>query len=302
MNRHQFCNDKALLVGYLYHECGDAERKAVEAHLAECSDCAEELAGLRAVRGSLSQWETPERVLGVRVVSPDDDASSGAASKALTPAALRRKWTPPWRGPQRGAPTAPALWGPRRASALGTPWWLQTAAAVLLVAAAAGVAQIEVRYGSDGLVVRTGWSKAAAPATVTQSSGAQAQAPWRQDLAAFEQELRRELSSTPRSTAAAAARASQTNREGVGDRGVGAAGSNEDLMRRVRALIEQSERKQQRELAMRLVDVVRDVDIQRRADQIRVQQTFGQLEGQTGVAVKQNRELLNYLVRVSQQR
>ena len=289
MNRHQFCNDKALLVGYLYHECGDAERKAVEAHLAECSDCAEELAGLRAVRGSLSQWETPERVLGVRVVSPDDDAPSGAASKALTPAAPRHQWTPPWRGP-------------RRARAVGTPWWLQTAAAVLLVAAAAGVAQIEVRYGSDGLVVRTGWSKAAAPVTVTQSSGAQAQAPWRQDLAAFEQELRRELSSTPRSTAAAAARASQTDREGVGDRGVEAAGSNEDLMRRVRALIEQSERKQQRELAMRLVDVVRDVDIQRRADQIRVQQTFGQLEGQTGVAVKQNRELLNYLVRVSQQR
>ena len=73
-------------------------------------------------------------------------------------------------------------------------------------------------------------------------------------------------------------------------------------MRRVRTLIEQSEQKQQRELAMRLADVVRDVDIQRRADQIRVQQTFGQLEGQTGVAVKQNRELLNYLVRVSQQR
>jgi hypothetical protein len=35
---------------------------------------------------------------------------------------------------------------------------------------------------------------------------------------------------------------------------------------------------------------------------MRVQQTVGQLEGQTDVAVRQNRELLNYLVRVSQQR
>lgn len=271
MNRHRLCHDKALLVSYLYNECVDAERKAVEAHLAECSDCAAELAGMRTVRGSLSQWETPERMLGVRVVSQDGEVSSGAANEEPAPVTSRRMWT---------------------------PWWLQTAAAVLLVAAAAGVAQVEVRYGSDGLVVRTGWSKAAAPATVTRLMSAQAQAPWRQDLAALEEELRRELSSTSRSTAAAGVRAS----EGRGA-GAGAPGLSEDaLLRRVRVLIEQSEQKQQRELAMRLADVVRDVDIQRRADQVRVQQTFGQLEGQTGVAVRQNRELLNYLVRVSQQR
>lgn len=270
MNRHQLCHDKALLVSYLYNECVDAERKAVEAHLVECSDCAAELAGMRAVRGSLSQWEMPERMLGDRVVSQNGEVSSGAASQEPAPVTSRRMWTP--------------------------PWWLQTAAAVLLVAAAAGVAQVEVRYGSDGLIVRTGWSKAAAPATVTRSISAQAQAPWRQDLAALEEELRRELSSTSRSTAAAGIRASE-------GRGARAPGLSEDaLLRRVRALIEQSEQKQQRELAMRLADVVRDVDIQRRADQVRVQQTFGQLEGQTGVAVRQNRELLNYLVRVSQQR
>ena len=125
----------------------------------------------------------------------------------------------------------------------------------------------------------------------------QAQAAWRQDLAEVEQELRRELSSATRQTVVDVTRAPQA------DRGVGASAMNEDsLLRRVRELIEQSEQKQQRELALRLADVVRDVDIQRRADQIRVQQTFGQLEGQTGVAVQQNRELLNYLVRVSQQR
>lgn len=292
MNRHQLCLDKALLVSYLYDECVDAERKAVEVHLVECSDCAAELAGMRAVRGSLSQWETPERALGVRVVSQEGEASSGAASQEPAPVTSPRTWTPPRRGPATESPARQRVGGP----AVGTAWWLQTAAAVLLVAAAAGVAQVEVRYGSDGLVVRTGWSRAAAPATGTQSISAQAQPPWRQDLAALEGELRRELSSTSRSTAAAGARPSET-------RETGGPGLNEDaLLRRVRALIEQSEQKQQRELAMRLADVVRDVDIQRRADQVRVQQTFGQLEGQTGVAVQQNRELLNYLVRVSQQR
>jgi hypothetical protein len=69
----------------------------------------------------------------------------------------------------------------------------------------------------------------------------------------------------------------------------------------VQALIEQSERRQQRELALRLAQVVRDVDAQRRADLLRVDQNLGQLEGQTGAAAAQQRELLNYLVRVSQQ-
>ena len=73
------------------------------------------------------------------------------------------------------------------------------------------------------------------------------------------------------------------------------------MLRRVQALIEQSEQRQQRELALRLAQVVRDVDAQRRADLLRVDQNLGQLEGQTGAAAAQQRELLNYLVRVSEQ-
>jgi hypothetical protein len=259
MTRDEFCNDKALLVSYLYSGCDDGERRAVEAHLAECGACAAEIAGLRAVRGSLSEWETPERLLGIRVAAQERGGPIAGSSQERAPVASRSRWTP--------------------------PWWLQTAAAVLFFAAAAGLAQVEVRYGADGLVVRTGWGRTA---PTTQSAGTPAQAPWRQDLAALEQELRRELSSATRPTAVVATRAPQANEP--------------NLLSRVRDLIEQSEQKQQRELAIRLVDVVRDVDIQRRADQMRVQQTVGQLEGQTDVAVRQNRELLNYLVRVSQQR
>ena len=271
MTRDEFCHDKALLVSYLYNECDDAERRAAEAHLAGCSECAADIGGLRAVRSSLSEWAAPERVLGIRVAAQDGEGPIGGLSQESVPVASRRRWAP--------------------------PWWLQTAAAALLFAAAAGVAHVEVRYGTEGLVVRTGWSSATAPASATRSESRQAQVPWRQDLAAVEQELRRELSSATRQTPVDATRSTQANR------GVGVSGMNEDsLLRRVRELIEQSEQKQQRELALRLADVIRDVDIQRRADQMRVQQTFGQLEGQTGVAVQQNRELLNYLVRVSQQR
>jgi hypothetical protein len=51
--------------------------------------------------------------------------------------------------------------------------------------------------------------------------------------------------------------------------------------------------------------VLREVEMQRRADLRGVQQTVGELEGQTGIAVRQNQELANYLYqmqRVSQPR
>ena len=72
------------------------------------------------------------------------------------------------------------------------------------------------------------------------------------------------------------------------------------MLRRVKALIDQSESRQQRELALRLSDVVHDFDTQRQADMQRVDQNFGQLEGQTGAEVARQRELLNSLVKVSQ--
>jgi anti-sigma factor RsiW len=250
MNRHESCQDKGLLASYLYNDCSDAERRVIEEHLAECAACASELEELRSVRSSLSQWKVPDRELGFRIVSRREERPM--------PVVSRRMWTP--------------------------PWWLQTAAAVLLFATAAGLAQIEVRYAPDGLVVRTGWSRPVVPAPARVTEIAPGEAPWRQDLAWLKQAL---LSPAAQPTAAVPRPASQ-NEEG--------------LLRRVQTLIDQSEQKQRRELAMRLADVVRDVEIQRRADQMRVQQTFGQLEGQTGIAVRDNRELLDYLVRVSQQR
>ena len=57
---------------------------------------------------------------------------------------------------------------------------------------------------------------------------------------------------------------------------------------------------QQRELALRTAEVVRDLDSQRRGDLARIERTFGQMEGTNNVQVEQQRQMLNYLMRVSQ--
>ena len=76
--------------------------------------------------------------------------------------------------------------------------------------------------------------------------------------------------------------------------------SDGDTLRRVRALIDESERRQQRELALRLADVVREVHSQRQADLVKIDRSLGVLQNSTGMEVMKQRELLNYLVRASQ--
>ena len=61
------------------------------------------------------------------------------------------------------------------------------------------------------------------------------------------------------------------------------------LLQRVRAMIDQSEQRQQRELALRLSQVTREVDTQHQADLLRIQQDFGHQQEAT----------MEYLVRTS---
>jgi anti-sigma factor RsiW len=166
------------------------------------------------------------------------------------------------------------------------PAWAQAAAGVLLFAAGMAFSQLHVEYGGGALTVRGG---SAAPVAMVSSAGditlpaspvsfvdTSAQIP---DVNALQRTLRSDL--TPRA-------------------GSPANGSDE-VLRRVKAMIDQSEGRQQRELALRLSQLVQDFDTQRRADMLNVEQNFGQLEGQTGAEVAQQRELLNSLVKVSQQ-
>ncbi len=255
MSEARSCNRNDELIAYLYGECSAEERQRFDAHLLACPDCSAEVAGLSSVRAALADWAPPDSRLGFKIVQEQ--------------------------------PAARARWP--------LPAWAQALAAVRVLAVGAAIANIQVRYGSDGLVITTGWQRAAVPgataSTRPATAGAAAGTPWRADLAALERQLRHDFV-VPPGVAVAPARVSA----GESD--------NDVMLRRVRALIEESERQQQkvweRELALRVAEVVRDVDSQRRTDLVRIEQGLGQLEGRTGLEAAQQREILNYLVRVSQ--
>ena len=260
------CDDKQRLMACLYGEASADERAAVESHLAACVECAAEFAGLQDVRQHLAGWQAPEIDLGFTVTR------AVVPALAAVPAPAGRSWV--------------------------IPIWAQAAAAVLVLSVGAAVANLEVRYGSDGFTIRTGWNQAVPVATPSAASAA---APargltaaavgsdvWKAALADTEKRLRAEFVaervSAPQPVLA---------RTGA---------SGDEVLRQVRALIEESERRQQRELALRVSQVSQDVDSQRRADLVRIEQNMGQIEGVTGAEAARQRELLNYLVRVSQRR
>ena len=76
--------------------------------------------------------------------------------------------------------------------------------------------------------------------------------------------------------------------------------ADERILQRVRTMIDESEQRQRRELALRSAEMVRDFDAQRNVDLTRIERTLGQMDGTTGAEVAQQRQMLNYLMRVSQ--
>jgi hypothetical protein len=241
------CDDKATLVAYMYGEVDAAVRNQVEAHLAACAACAAEVTALGDVRAELGLWIPPDAELGFTIVK----RSEQPAATVLRPA----QW---WR-------TVPA--------------WAQAAAAVLVIAAGMGLANVQVRSGPDGLSVSTGWmsTPAAAPAVAPQNDEA-----WRTALVSLEQQLRTEIRSAREQQQPAAVR-------------VAAAPADEATLRRVQQLLAASEERQSRELALRLTQFTADMNMQRRADLIRIQQNFGQF----GDQMMQQRQMLNNVIRVS---
>ena len=79
-----------------------------------------------------------------------------------------------------------------------------------------------------------------------------------------------------------------------------ASAGDAQIFERVRAMVQESEQRQQRELALRTAEIVRDFDAQRQGDLARIERAMGQMDGTTGVEVAQQRQMLNYLMRVSQ--
>src|SRR3954464_14656574 len=116
--------NKDMLVAYVYDDISDIDRGRFERHLRECAACREELSAMRGVRADLAQWLAPQPDLGFSIV---------------------RDRRPTWR----------SAW---------TPAFALAAAAVLVLAVASAIANVEISYGASGLTVRTGWNRTAVAA------------------------------------------------------------------------------------------------------------------------------------------
>jgi hypothetical protein len=177
------------------------------------------------------------------------------------------------------------------------PAWAQVAAALLVLGVAAGIANLDVRYDAAGLRVRTGWSS-----TPPSDASRPADAPWRAELTAMEQRLRSQLAQPNQSVniANAGPRASSANVVSSGNP------ANPELLRRVRTIVDESEQRQQRELALRLAETMRDLNAQRQSDLAKIDRSIGTMQNNTGLEILRTRETINninnYLVRTSAQR
>ena len=246
--------DKELLVAYVYDDITPADRARFERHLADCVACREEVAGFHGTRQLLSAWAPPQPDLGFRVVTD-------------RPRATWRAW---W-----------------------TPAFGLAAAAVLVFAAAAALANVRVTYGGAGVTVQTGWrtpavAAVANPASTGTTPDADA---LRAAYAAMDRRIRELEAHTTEATVAPAA-----------TRRASAAPSDEEILRRVRALLSQSESRQQRELALRVAQLVRDFDWQRQTDLARIQQGLGRVESLTSAEAASHRQVMDILYRVAQQK
>jgi hypothetical protein len=257
------CEEKERLVGYLYEECSAAERSAVEAHLARCSACAAELDDLKDARSHLAGWNAPSTDLGFRVTRD-----------RIAPAVRHRSW--------------------------GLPPWAQAAAAVLVLAAGAGLANLEIEYGSRGVTLRTGWANAREGGAATGAPAAPQVATVAQ-LQELERRVRAALAASPQTPAASGGGQGATASAAASAPHATVPGSP-DVSRQLRAIIAESEERQRKEFAFRLAQVVRDLDTQRSADLVRIEQNLRQLEGVTGEQVQGQHEMMNYLRRVSSPR
>ena len=273
------CEDKELLVAYLYDDLAGGARATFESHLRGCAECRGELKALRAVRRDLAAWAPPVPDFAFRMIN-----ARGGRDTAATDV--------------RGLVTAPV----RSWRAWWTPAAGLAAAAILVLAAAASLAHVEVHRGPDGITVRTGWGAAASAA----SSAAGASFGGTRPLSA-PRDVR--LSSTSDADFLAGIDRRLNALEAAShDSGLryastlSARSSDAEIIKRVRELLAQSESKQQGELALRISQVIRDVDAQRVADLSRIQKGLSSIDANVTAEAAAHRDLTNYILASARQK
>jgi hypothetical protein len=246
--------DQELLLSYLYDELPAPDRQAFDRHLASCADCRAEMDGLRGTRAHLTSWTPPEPDLGFHVV------------RSATPAVSPRRW---WHA---------------------SPAWGLAAAALLTVAVSAAIANVEVKVGGDGIVVRTGWNRdttsvpGQAPADLATSASTS-------DVQRVEtrlKELESQLAARPAAMVVPAGTAGRM--------------SDAEIVRYVRQQLSESEQRQNGELARRILQVNRDTEVARRADIDRLLVAYRELQGTNFQTSRSVKALEDHVMRVGLQR
>lgn len=242
--------DNELLVTYVYDELQGPERQAFEAHLDGCPSCRAEVAALRGTRVHLASWTPQEPDLRFQIV--------------------------------RGAPVpSRARWS--RA-------WGLAAAAVLVLAVASAVANVEISTSGGGITVRTGWSggtdTAAAPAAQSE------------EIVALQRRLRElETALANRPAIQPIVPVSSTSAA------VDSRAADAEILRRVRQMIAESDSRQERDFAARLIGVMRELQVSHTSDLVRLQQLVNQNQGAINDEVfRQREEMKNWYRLVGSQR
>ena len=253
------CN-KEQLIGYLYDDLDLEERRTVEAHLATCDECRSEVAGLQQTRQHLKTWSPPEPELTFHIV--------------------------------RGAAPVPPS-APRRFDFV--PQWAMAAAASLLVlAGAAAIAHLELRYGPEGLVVRTGWGSQEAPAT-----GPAASQPVQAVAGGVSSEQSEQLKAALQVLERRLAELEQARTQTVNAARTQQAVITAPELRKIMAA---SEARQREEMALQVSQVWKDFSAARVSDITRLQDVIGRAQGVTNQQLRQHRDSIESLYRVSSQR
>lgn len=268
------CN-KDDLVSYLYDDLDAPARAAFANHLRTCAECRDELDGMRAVRADLLMWSPPEPDFAFRIVNEPRAAQAKNEPRAAQSNVLRPH-VPSWR-----AWLSPAVGF--------------AAAAVLVLAAAAGLARVELHSGPDGWTLRTGVAGSPAQAAVagfaafrghdvnlTAASDADVWASIERRISALETASHDVVNVR---TAAFSSRSTDA-----------------ELLKVVRDLLAQSETRQKGELALRMSQVIRDTDMKRAADLNGVRQGINRIDASVTEEQVAHRELMNYIITNSKQK
>jgi anti-sigma factor RsiW len=246
------CEDKETLVAYLYGEVDSDVRREVERHLRTCAACARETEGLHAVRQDLQLWMPPEPEFGFSIV----------------------------RNHASGQPAATVLTSSRWASLHALPAWAQVAAAALFIAAAAAIANVQVRSTNEGVVISTGWMQPTAAVAATAAATPSTEE-WRPALVALERTLREDMAAQQAAIKTATVPSAAAPADSAA------------VLRRVQSMIEVSEERQRQEMALRFAQAERTWNMRWTNDRATLNRQLGNLQGRTMAVQVGQQEIMN---------